>query len=71
VGQADELPFCFDVIETTEKELAEPSRSLDLAKDGLNGFFSFRIGFPPLPGPKESFHPFLDREMLRDSAARS
>ena len=70
MGQADELPFCLDAIETTEKKSSKASHVLDLAKDGFDGFFSFRVRLPALLGSQEPFHPFFHGELLRDSATR-
>ena len=37
VSQADELPFCFGVMETTEKKLSEPSRARSCNVNQLRG----------------------------------
>ena len=67
MGEADELPFAFYVVETTEQELPKPSHALDLAKDGLDGLLSLPVCFLPLFRLQESFHFLLDGEMVRDS----
>lgn len=70
MGEADELPFAFYVVETTEKEPSKAPRVLNLAKDGFHGLLSLPVCVLPLFRLQEPFHPLLDGEVVRDSPTR-
>jgi len=69
--KAYELPLTPDVVEAPHKELSEAPCVLDLAEDGLNRLLSLSASLLSFDGPKESFHPFLEREVFGDSSTGS
>ena len=50
LGDADDVPFCGDFLNSTEGEAVEASKFLDLSKHGFNDVLSLCVGASPFNG---------------------
>ena len=69
VGDADEAPFVFDRVETTQQELADASGLLGLAEDRLDGDLAQAVATAPPAAFRARGHDRLQAARLRGSPA--